>query len=74
MPYNTTRSNKPLDPNRAFRLKQGRQPVSKVGAVIMIRCDATNCGHKTVVSREIWISEKPIVCNNCGSTHAWGTL
>ena len=62
------------DPNRAFRLKKKRKIPKVRTSVVMILCTATNCHHKTIVSRDHWQSTKEIVCSNCGSTNSWETL
>jgi hypothetical protein len=69
------------DPNKAFRNRKHmmghKRPtrIKSTVSVVMIRCEATNCGRKTVVSRDQWLdSDLEIVCSNCGSTHAWEAL
>jgi hypothetical protein len=67
-----------LDPNKAFRrtrkLKQPYGSPRPDTSVLMIRCDATNCGSKTLISRTQWISDDPILCSNCGETQYWSPL
>jgi len=64
-----------IDPNKEFNKKKHPYASPRPEqSVIMIRCDATNCGHKTVISRELWLSGEPIICSNCGTATDWSPL
>ena len=64
-----------MDPNKEFKkLKYSYGSPRPEQRVIMIRCDATNCGHKMLINHDVWISRNEIQCPNCGETLLWSTL
>jgi len=64
----------PINPNKAFAAKNGKLWRPEPRNVVMIRCEATNCGNKTIVSRDLWISDEDIICNRCGAREYWEPL
>jgi len=68
-----------MDPNKEFRRKK-KYSSDQYGSprpkqrIIMIRCDAVNCGHKTLIEHSKWIGSTDIICSNCGSVSWWSVL
>lgn len=68
-----------MNPNKAFRFKKkhGKAPYGSprpYTRTLYIRCDATNCGYKRPISRDLWHSDITIECPECGHTDYWSPI
>ena len=65
-----------VNPNQAFKSRHSKaKAVKRPYSVLLIRCEATNCHHKTLIERSRWLDvDDEIECSNCGSISDWEAI